>query len=241
MSNILIIGKDLPDGLELAEAFAETGKNVYTISKSEADTNKFEAEKIYSTTLNKSSAVSAHSLIIKAETKLENIDEVVFYFDTNYFCSKFELDKSEEISNAVDQMINTYLYTTAELLKRIDQRKEKILVSFLIREYPEKLEAVTSKTGVTLPPSAIVSAGQKTFISIAESFSTNVAERNYLSVLLANCNITNELYKNEKSIAVWLAASMETVKNQKNPQTVKQASSWNKVGSKVSSGFPFFK
>lgn len=241
MSNILIIGKDLPDGLELAEAFAETGKNVYTASKSESETNNFDSEKIFSTVWNKSSAVSAHSMLIKAETKLESLDEVVFYFDTNYFCSKFELDKSEDIANAVDQMINAYLYSTAELLKRIDQRKEKIIVSFLIREYPSKLEALSTKNTITLPSSAIVSAAQQAFISLAESFSTNVADRNYLTVLLANCNLSNEFYKNEKSIAVWLTTSMEALKNQKNPQSVKQASTWNKVGSKVSSGFSLFK
>lgn len=241
MSNILIIGKDFPDALELAEAFSETGKNVYAVSKSEADTNKFESEKIYCSTWNKSSAISAHSLIIKAETKLENIDEVLFYFDTNYFCSKFELDKSEDIANGVDQMINAYLYSISELLKRIDQRKEKILVSFFIREYPSKLEALSTKTAVTLPPSAIVSAAQQAFISMAESFASNVTDRNYLTVLLANCNPTNEMYKNEKSIAVWLTASMESLKGLKNPQTVKQASTWNKAGSKVGAGFPFFK
>lgn len=231
----------MPDGLELAEAFAETGKNVYTITKSEIDSNKFESEKIYSSTWNKSSAISAHSLIIKAETKLETIDEVLFYFDANYFCSKYELDKSEDISSAVDQMINAYLYSTTELLKRIDQRKNKILVSFLLREYPSRLDAISSKSAITLPSSAIVSAAQQAFISIAESFTTNINDRNYLSVLLANCNISNDLYKNEKSLAVWLAASMEALKEQKNPQTLKQASTWNKAGSKISSGFSLFK
>lgn len=231
----------MPDGLELAEAFAETGKSVYTVTKTEVDANKFEAENIYSSTWNKSSAISAHSLIIKAETKLEKIDEVLFYFDTNYFCSKFELDKTEDISNAVDQMINAYLYSTSELLKRIDQRKEKILVSFLLKEYPSRLEAISSKAGITLPSSAIVSAAQQAFISIAESFATNINDRSYLSVMLANCNVNNELYKNEKSVAVWLAASMETIKDQKNPQTLKQASTWNKVGAKVSTGFQLFK
>jgi len=241
MSNILIIGKDLPDGIEIAEAFAETGKNVYAVSKSESDTNKFEAEKIYSTTWNKSSAVSAHSLIIKSETKLESIDEVLFYFDTNYFCSKFELDKTEDIANAVDQMLNAFLYSSAELLKRIDQRKEKILVSFLVREYPSRLETIASKNPVSLPASAVVSAAQQAFISLAESFATNVADREYLSVILASCKPTNELYKNEKSIAVWLTTSMETVKGLKNPQSVKTAATWNKVGSKISTGFPFLK
>lgn len=241
MSNILFIGKDLPDGLEIAETFSQSGRNVYTVAKSESDSTNFDSEKIFGTLWNKSSAVSAHSLIIKAETKLDTIDEVLFYFDSSYFCSKFELDKTEEIANAVDQMINSFLYSTSELLKRIDQRKEKILVTFLVKEHPSKLEVANSKNNITLPSSAIVSAAQQLFISLAESFSTNVAERSYLSVLLANCNSSNELYKNEKDIATWLMASMESIENQKNPQTLKHATTWNKVGSKVDSIFSFLR
>ncbi len=241
MSNILIIGKDLPDSLEIAESFADSGKKVYAVFKTDSEATNFEAENIFGTTWNKSSAVSTHSLIIKAETRLEHIDEVLFYFDTAHFCSKFELDKTDDISNAVDQMINAFLYSTTELLKRIDQRKEKILVTFFIKEYPSKLDTANNKTGVVLPSSAIVSAAQQSFISIAESFSTNVNERPYLNVMLANCNNTNEMYKNEKMIGNWLSTSMEIIKNQKNPQTIKQASVWNKVGSKVDSIFSFLR
>ena len=79
MSSILIVGKDLPDGLEIAEAFASSGRSVFGVAKSEADVNSFESENIYASTWNKSSAVSAHSLIIKAETKLDKIEEVLFY------------------------------------------------------------------------------------------------------------------------------------------------------------------
>lgn len=241
MSNTLFIGKDLPDGLELAEALAASGHKIFGIARSEAETMNFEAENIFSTTWNKSSAVSAHSLLIKAETKLETFDEVIFYFDTNYFCSKFELDKSEEIASGVDLMINSYLYATTELLKRIDQLKEKVIVTFLVREYPSKLEMLSMKNAVSVPASGIVSAAQAAFKSIAESFATNISDRNYLSVLLAECNTNNEMYKNEKLIGDWLGTSMVSVKAMKNPQTVKQASTWNKVGSKVQTGFSLFK
>jgi len=241
MSNTLFIGKDLPDSLEMAEAIASSGRKLFGVTRSESETMNFEAENIFATTWNKSSAVSAHSLIIKAETKLENLDEVIFYFDTNYFCSKFELDKAEEISNAVDTMINGYLYASAELLKRLDQKKEKTLITFLLREYPSKLEMLSSKNAVSVPASGIVSAAQAAFVAFAESFSTYVSDKNYISVLLAKCGPSNELYKNEKLIGDWLAASMTTVEEMKNPQTVKQASTWNKAGSKVSTGFPFFK
>lgn len=240
MSNTLFIGKDLPDGLEFAEALADSGRSVFGIAKSEADAAKFESEKIFTSTWNKSSAVSAHSVIIKAETKLESLDEVVFYFDSNFFCSQFELDRTEDISNAVDTMINSFLFSTNELLKRIDQCKEKISVAFLLREYPSKHEMLSSKTSGFVPASGVVSAAQAAFCALAENFSTNVADRNFLSVLLAKCAMNNEFYKNEDGIADWLCSALDGLKLAKNPQTPKQAGIWNKVGAKVSSGFGLF-
>ena len=132
MSNTLFIGKDLPDGLSFAEALADSGRSVFSTAKSEADASKFESEKIFATTWNKSSAVSAHSVIIRAETKLEALDEVIFYFDASHFCSQFELDRTEDLSNGIDTMISGFLFSTNELLKRIDQCKEKISVLFLV-------------------------------------------------------------------------------------------------------------
>ena len=241
MSNTLFIGKDLPDGLGFAEVLADSGRSVFGTAKSEADAAKFESEKIYATTWNKSSAVSAHSVIIKAETKLESFDEVVFYFDATNFCSQFELDRTEDISVGIDSMISGFLFATTELLKRIDQRKEKISVLFLVKEYPSKYEMLSSKTAGIVPASTLVSAAQAAFCAMAESFSTNVADRDYLSVILAKCAYSNELYKNEDAIADWVSNALNTVKTMKNPQTVKQACSWNKVGAKVSTGFSLFK
>ena len=241
MSNTLFLGKDLPDGLGFAEVLADSGRSVFGIAKSEADAAKFDSEKIYATTWNKSSAVSAHSVIIRAETKLETFDEVVFYFDAANFCTQFEIDRTEDISNAVDTMLNGYLFATNELLKRLDQRKELVSVVFLVKEYPSKYELISSKAAGIVPASTIVSAAQAAFCALAESFSTNVADRDYLSVILAKCAYSNELYKNEDAIAEWTISAFNTVKTMKNPQTVKQATTWNKVGSKLSTGFSLFK
>lgn len=241
MSNTLFLGKDLPDGLGFAEVLADSGRSVFGIAKSEADAAKFDSEKIYATTWNKSSAVSAHSVIIRAETKLETFDEVVFYFDAANFCTQFEIDRTEDISNAVDTMLNGYLFATNELLKRLDQRKELVSVVFLVKEYPSKYELISSKAAGIVPASTIVSAAQAAFCALAESFSTNVADRDYLSVILAKCAYSNDLYKNEDAIAEWTISAFNTVKTMKNPQTVKQATTWNKVGSKISTGFSLFK
>ena len=241
MSNVVIIGKDLPDNLEFAETFASKGKAVFVTAKNESESANFESENIFATTWNKASAISAHSLIIKAETKLTNIEEVLFYFDAYSFASKYELDKSEEISSAVDAMINSYLYGTSELLKRIDQIKDKVFVSFLIREYPSRCEALSSKTPISSPANTVVSAAQAAFISIAESFAMNIRERSYLSVFLAKCPFNSELYKDEKAIAQWMNDSVEAIKNLKKPLGVKQSTIWNKVGGKLSTGFSLFR
>ena len=241
MSNTLFIGKDLPDGLAFAEVLADSGRSVFGTAKSEADAAKFESEKIYATTWNKSSAVSSHSVIIRAETKMETLDEAIFYFDASSFCTQFELDRTEDISNGIDTMISGFIFAATELLKRIDQRKEKISVLFLIKEYPSKYDMLSSKTTGLVPASTIVSAAQAAFCAIAESFSTNAGERDYLSVILARCSYSNELYKNEDAIADWTVSALNTIKTLKNPQTAKQAGVWNKVGSKISTGFSLFK
>lgn len=241
MSNTLLIGKDLPDGLGFAEVLADSGRSVFVTAKTEADASKFESEKIYATTWNKSSAVSAHSVIIQAETKLEDLDEVIFYFDASNFCSQFELDRTEDISNGIDTMISGFIFSANELLKRIDQKKEKISVAFLLKEYPSKYEMISSKTAGIVPASTVVSAAQAAFCAIAESFSTNVGDRDYLSVILAKCNFSNELYKNEDGIADWTVSALNSVKAMKNPQSAKQAGVWNKVGGKVSTGFAIFR
>ncbi len=100
---------------------------------------------------------------------------------------------------------------------------------------------ISSKAAGIVPASTVVSAAQAAFCAIAESFSTNVSDRDYLSVILAKCAYSNELYKNEDAIAEWTISALDTVKLMKNPQTLKQATTWNKVGSKVSTGFSLFK
>ena len=76
MANLLILGKELPDSLELAETFSNNNRIIFSHSKAESEYANFDAENIFSTTINRASAISAHSFIINAETKLKSIDEV---------------------------------------------------------------------------------------------------------------------------------------------------------------------
>lgn len=242
MSNLLILGKELPDSLELAETFSKNNRVVFSHAKLDSEYANFEAENIYSTTINRASAISAHSFIINAETKLKSIDEVLIIFDASFYNSKFGADKTEDIALSVDTMINNYLFFTNELIKRIDQCKEKITVSFLIKTVPSKYDNLTNSTKInTLPTSNTISMAQNAFISLAENFSTYVQDRPYLSVLLAKAPYNSEVFQNDKDIATWLCASFDAIKSAKHNQTFKQAGTWNKVGTKVSTGFSIFK
>lgn len=242
MSDILIVGKDLPDCLDFAEVFVTT-RRVFGVSKDEAETAAFEAEGIFCSTWNRSSAISSRSLLIKAETKLEELNQIVVYFDSYWYAQQFELDRTEDVSQAIDTMITSYQYFVNELLLRLEQRKEPVTVVFLAKTYPSKVENLRSgsKNVNIHPTSNIVNSAQAAFIALAENFATLVADKQYLSVLLAKCGQDNELFTSDKQLGNWVKESLGVIEGYKSHQGVKQACNWVRAGGKVSNGFSLFK
>ena len=242
MSDILLAGKDLPDCLEFAEGLLNSNK-VFTCAKKDLDLSPFESEGIYSCQWNRSSAISSRSFIIKAETTMQELNQYVIYFDSMFFASKFELDKTENVSVALDTMFASYQFFVNELLLRLEQKKDPAVVSFVLRSYPSKFETLhSSNKSVNLVPSSnIVNAAQCAFVSLAENISTLVADKPYMSVVLVNCEPANEMYNDEKALGTWVSQTMDSVRKQKSHQSVKQASTWLKPGTKVSTGFSFFR
>lgn len=243
MSELLLVGKELPDCLDFAESLSKNNRTVFTVSKSDDESTNFEAENIFASTWNKSSAISSRALLIKAETKCKELNEYVVYFDSYYFAQKFDSDRSENIASTVDVLINGFNYFITELLARMEQKKEESVIVFLVKTYPSKYEIAHngSKNVNMHPTSNLVNAAQQAFISLAENISTLVSDKSYLSVILAKCDPSNELFDNEKQIAEWITQGIDTVKSMKNHQTIKQAGTWNKVGAKISTGFSLFK
>lgn len=243
MSDILLIGKDLPESLDLAEGFTSQEKGVFAVCKTDAEVSDFESNNIFASVWNRPSAISARSLIIKAETKFQNLTDFVLVFDAYQFGTEFELDRTEDIAKAIDTMIAGYQYFINELLYRLEQRKEEVTVTFLVKNYPSKYEvAVNGNKNVNLHPiSNIVNSAMNAFTALAEGISTIISDRSYISVLLAKCDPSNELYNDDKQIGTWIAQSIEAIRGMKNKQSVKQAATWVKVGGKVPTGFGLFK
>ena len=242
MADILIVGKDLPYNLDFAEAFVATRK-VFCVARDETEVNNFESQGIIASTWNQASAISSRALIIKAETKLEELNQFVLFFDSYWFGTKFELDRTEDVSVAVETMISGFQYFINELMLRLEQRKEPVTVAFVVKTYPSKAEIIHSgNKNINLhPTSNIVNAAQQAFISLAENFATLVSDRQYLSVLLAKCEHTNELFNSDKQLGSWVKESIGVIEGFKNRQGVKQACTWVKAGGKISNGFSLFK
>ncbi len=241
MPNTLLIGKDLPDSLDFAEILAKTGRKVFVTNKSELDSAKYDSEDVFSGSWNRNSAISARSLIIKAETKLQKIDEVIIYFDSLYYASKFDSDKTENVSAAIEQMITGYQFFINELLMRIGQRQDSIAISFLLRSSPSRFDMMNSSTFKNLnlfPCSNIIAACEKAFETFAENTAVQLHAEENITVFLAQCNAVNELYKNEQEIIRWLVSSVESIVNGKSKQKIV---TWNKAGTKLSTGFSFFR
>lgn len=241
MSNVLLIGKDFPDSLDFCSSLCLQENKIFTNQNLE-EKNINPPQNVFTTNWNKASAISAHSFIIKAETELQNINHVIFYFDSQNFTSKFSEDKTEEVAAANDCMINSFIFTANELIKRIDQQKEKITVTFLLKSYPSKAEVLSSAKNISIVPATnLVSSAEAAFEKFAENFAIYVNDRDYLSVILAKCPFSNEFYNDENAIANWVNESYKTISTQKNKQTVKQALNWVKVGDRISSGFKLFR
>lgn len=238
MYNVLFIGKDLKENNEAITTTLNTNRKVFTT----CNDNTIENPKISFCSWNKSSAISAKTVILNTEIKLHKIDEVIIYFDSLYFSTKYEIDKADNISAAVDNMILSYQLFINELLSRLDQKKEDIQLTFLARTVPSKseLNSISSKNITIRPASNIVSSAQEAFLSLAQNTASLVNEKPYLSVLLSQCTYENDLFKDEKALFSWLLSTMDQLHNQKK-QTLKQALSWIKAGSKAYSGFSLFK
>lgn len=242
MSNTLIVGKDLPDSLDFAQIFSKSGRKVFVSGKQDLESEKFETENIFTANWNRDSGISARSLLIKAESKLQKIDEVVLYFDSLYFASKFDADKTENVTPAIEQMITGFQFFINELILRMGQRNEKIIISFLVRSVPSRYEMNFTNTYKTLnvfPASNIVISAEKAFMALAENTAALIGDE--ASVFLGQCTATNDYYKNEQEIARWMISAFDVLSNPKTKYGAKQAVVWNKAGSKFSTGFSLFK
>ena len=121
-----------------------------------------------------------------------------------------------------------------------------LMVSFLDKDCCCKMSLIFCQLSFSISSDSILSSimvlGRLSlFAALAENFATLTADKQYLSVLLAKCDQTNELFNSDKQLANWTKETISAIEGFKSHQNVKQACTWIRAGGKVSNGFSLFK
>ena len=238
--NILIAGKDIPFCSDFAQQLLLSGCNVVAAGKTDSPESSVPSE-VKAVSWNKSSAISARSVIIQAETLHNFADDAILYFDAPQFVAQFGSLTSDSCAPAADAMILGYQYLTIELLNRIEQHKAKSRIIFLLKTCPTTAETSRSaslKKTVSSPANAIVAAAEASFATFAENIAATTEESQYASVLLVTGDSQNETMQNDRTLAKWLFGYIDALDAKKDAQ---KSSSWIKAGAKAPAGFALFR
>ncbi len=229
----LIAGKEYPYCEDFANYIVNTGNNVMvTLS----DNKEKAATPTPSTIWNRSSPISARSLVLETETTIGNIDTAFLIFDTSLYVSEFEKLGIESISRGLDTLFAGYMYLTQELLDRFT-KKNFGNICFILKMHPSISESVkTQKRTESLPAEPLVAAAAAAFRSFAENIATKYAGST-IGIQLVECLGTTE---DSTVLCPWLLPYVDAAA--KNPVVdAKNASKWAQVGAKASSGWQLFK
>lgn len=236
--NILIAGKDVPSCTDFAEKLSLSGCNVVVAVSSDTKESRLSSE-IKTVLWNKSSAISARSVIIQAETFHTFTDDAILYFDAPQFASQFSSLATDICAPAFDAMILGFQYMTLELINRTEQHKSKSRIIFILKTHPTMADSDRSaKRILSAPANAIVASAEAAFATFAENIAAHVSESQYSSVLLVTGDSQNETMQKDSSLAEWLNGYVEILDEKKGGQ---KSSAWIKAGAKASSGFSIFR
>lgn len=239
---VLLAGKEYPGGSALASSAVNHNRNVVitTSPLSDAPVESLESSGIVTVSWNKSSSVSARSIVLQAENTFQHVDEAVLVFDTAWFSPNFQAMTPELCSRAVDTMISSYLYLSMELMNRFVKLKNGTLV-FMLKSAPGLAEMPTSVTlrGDTsaVPAGILPASAEAAFRVLAESMAAKYAEREGVKVFLVRADYETP----DSQFAGWMFEYLDAVYVSKMKQDARHAAQWVKIGSKPQAGFSLFR
>lgn len=231
--NILVAGKDLPASERFIEGLVSAGHNVAVTFQNDFTHLMLPQEKAVTVKWNRSSPVSARSIITQTENAFGSLDVAVLYFDAPLFAENFRTCGISEISSAQDFLISGYQYLASEIFSRFLQKKHDGKLVFLVKTHTALTDTVKSSVRITskVPMSPIVSSALAAFVAFAENFAVYSAKEQYGSVLLALGNAQNETAVKDSELSAWLSNYLKTA-DSKPRADAHQACTWTKVGNR---------
>lgn len=239
---VLIAGKEYPAGSSLASAAVNYNRKVVITSPFGAEENPeaVPATEITTVAWNKSSSVSARSIVLQAENAFQQVDEAVLVFDTAWLSPNFNSMTPELCSRAIDTMITSYFYLSMELVNRFIKQGGGTLV-FMLKSAPVLADTVNTGTvrddNSSIPAGILPASAQATFKALAESTAAKYAEKEGLKFFLVNA----EYEVPDSQFAGWMFEYIDAVSVSRPKQDARHACQWIKIGSKPPASFPFFR
>lgn len=210
----LIIGKDFPNGSSYLTTAIDSLRNA-VITKAPDVELKTEAE-TQCAKWNRTSPISARSLVVRAEAETSLLDEAIIIFDENQYASKFIGLDVETFSKADDELIRGYLYVVSEILTRFLKKNHGHLV-FLAKE---------SSTEQNI--SIAVQVAYKNFITLAETIA-----KQYLLLPVPKITLVKATEENDDEIAQWIFKYLDEIDNLGEKAKKRNTIHWLKPGEKV--------
>ena len=226
---MLFAGKEYPAGSALASAAINHRRNVVVTVPATMETlpESLAASEIAVAAWNKSSSVSARSVILQAENAFHRVDEAVLYFDTAWFSPRFQTVTPELCSRAVDEMISSYLYLSMELTTRFTKLKGGTII-FMLKAAPGLADA---------PSGILPAAAEADFRVLAESTAAKYADKDGLRFLL----VRTDYDTSDGQFAGWMFEYLDALLVSKVKQDTRHTVQWVKLGAKPSAGFNLFR
>lgn len=257
---MLVAGKDLPAGSKFAEGASFASRSVMMTGVavdipavqaedgSESSQKELPVMGIASAEWNRASSLSARTLILQTENTYDKLDEVVLYFDEDYFASIAGKTEIGECAQTCDNLILGYQFLTLETLARFEKKNAGGAVPgklvFLLKEGPCMIDALRSPTlrsGATSVATPLVASAAAAFTSFAENIAAVYGDMEYVNIVLVRGDKSNEFVKTDDALAKWLGTYLDAVDDLKSKLTAKKSMQWTKPGAKNPGGFSLFK
>lgn len=241
--NLLIAGKELPAGAEFAEKMAAAGFHV--VAAGDAREKKpLPADGITVAPWNRSSAISARSLVIQAETAVGPVNNAVLYFDGPAYAAQFASFSPDECPRVLDAAVAGYEYLAMEILDRFERRKMPGKLVFVLKRHPcarDALRSAALKNGAAALLNPLTAAAQTAFAAFAENTAAFAGNRAAVTVLLVSGDYQNQIIGDDGAFAAWLSGYMDAVDALKTKPNAKTSSEWIKAGARNPGPFALFR
>lgn len=248
---VLIAGKDMPSGSKFADGMALSGRKI-TITGPEAQQDEDDdsstvkqinvASGIAVCEWHRTSAVSARTLVLNAETAFDKVDEAVLFFDEEWYASFESPLSTEECLRVCDELIFSYQCLALEILARYEKKNSSGTPGFLIfllKDTPSVADAMRTpavRNGVSAIASAAIASAAASFAAFAENIAVQYGNQSYVNVLLVRGNRNMDVVASDVELGKWLGTYLQTLEDTAVEFSAKKSVTWVKPGTKVSSG-----